>query len=60
MDGPASFRIRRLCYTSIFSDSKVVAVNKAGGRVMSVTFELEGQPCGTKSACTTSTWCSRV
>jgi predicted 3-demethylubiquinone-9 3-methyltransferase (glyoxalase superfamily) len=31
-------------YTSIFKRSKVVAVNRAQGRVMSVQFELEGQP----------------
>lgn len=31
-------------YASIFKRSKVVAVNKAHGRVMSVQFELEGQP----------------
>jgi predicted 3-demethylubiquinone-9 3-methyltransferase (glyoxalase superfamily) len=30
-------------YTSIFKNSKVIAVNQAGGRVMSVEFELEGQ-----------------
>jgi predicted 3-demethylubiquinone-9 3-methyltransferase (glyoxalase superfamily) len=30
-------------YTSIFKSSKVIAVHKAGGRVMSVEFELEGQ-----------------
>lgn len=30
-------------YTSIFKNSKVIAVNKAGGRVMGVEFELEGQ-----------------
>ena len=30
-------------YTSIFKRSKVIAVNRAQGRVMSVTFELEGQ-----------------
>ena len=30
-------------YTSIFKNSKVISVNKAGGRVMSVEFELEGQ-----------------
>ena len=30
-------------YTSIFKDSKVIAVNRAGGRVMTVEFELEGQ-----------------
>ena len=30
-------------YTSIFKNSKVIAVNRAGGRVMSVEFELEGQ-----------------
>jgi predicted 3-demethylubiquinone-9 3-methyltransferase (glyoxalase superfamily) len=33
-----------LLYTSIFQRSKVVAVNRAQGRVMSVSFELEGQP----------------
>jgi len=31
-------------YTSIFKRSKVVSVNRAQGRVMSVQFELEGQP----------------
>jgi predicted 3-demethylubiquinone-9 3-methyltransferase (glyoxalase superfamily) len=30
-------------YTSIFKRSKVIAVNRAQGKVMSVTFELEGQ-----------------
>jgi predicted 3-demethylubiquinone-9 3-methyltransferase (glyoxalase superfamily) len=30
-------------YTSIFKRSKTIAVNRAQGRVMSVTFELEGQ-----------------
>ena len=30
-------------YTSIFKNSKVVAVHRAGDRVMSVTFEVEGQ-----------------
>jgi predicted 3-demethylubiquinone-9 3-methyltransferase (glyoxalase superfamily) len=30
-------------YASIFPRSKVIAVQKAQGRVMSVTFELEGQ-----------------
>jgi predicted 3-demethylubiquinone-9 3-methyltransferase (glyoxalase superfamily) len=30
-------------YTSIFKNSKVITVNKAGDRVMSVEFELEGQ-----------------
>jgi len=30
-------------YTSIFKRSKVVEVNRVQGRVMSVTFELEGQ-----------------
>src|SRR5262249_4088722 len=30
-------------YTSIFTRSKVIAVNKAGDRVLSVKFELEGQ-----------------
>jgi predicted 3-demethylubiquinone-9 3-methyltransferase (glyoxalase superfamily) len=30
-------------YTSVFKDSKVIAVNRAGGRVMTVEFELEGQ-----------------
>jgi predicted 3-demethylubiquinone-9 3-methyltransferase (glyoxalase superfamily) len=30
-------------YTSIFKRSKVVAVNRAHGKVMSVQFELEGQ-----------------
>lgn len=31
-------------YTSIFPRSKVIAVNRAQGKVMSVQFELEGQP----------------
>jgi predicted 3-demethylubiquinone-9 3-methyltransferase (glyoxalase superfamily) len=31
-------------YTSIFKRSKVISVNRAQGRVMSVKFELEGQP----------------
>ena len=30
-------------YTSIFSRSKVISVNRAQGKVMSVQFELEGQ-----------------
>jgi predicted 3-demethylubiquinone-9 3-methyltransferase (glyoxalase superfamily) len=30
-------------YTSIFKRSKVISVNRAQGRVMSVQFELEGQ-----------------
>ena len=30
-------------YTSIFKHSKVISVNRVQGRVMSVTFELEGQ-----------------
>jgi predicted 3-demethylubiquinone-9 3-methyltransferase (glyoxalase superfamily) len=30
-------------YTSIFKQSKVISVNRAQGRVMSVEFELEGQ-----------------
>jgi predicted 3-demethylubiquinone-9 3-methyltransferase (glyoxalase superfamily) len=30
-------------YTSVFKNSKVIAVNRAGGRVMTVEFELEGQ-----------------
>jgi predicted 3-demethylubiquinone-9 3-methyltransferase (glyoxalase superfamily) len=30
-------------YTSIFKNSKVISVNRAGGRVMTVEFELEGQ-----------------
>jgi predicted 3-demethylubiquinone-9 3-methyltransferase (glyoxalase superfamily) len=30
-------------YTSIFQQSKVISVNRAQGRVMSVEFELEGQ-----------------
>lgn len=30
-------------YTSVFERSKVIAVNRAGGRVQTVTFELEGQ-----------------
>jgi predicted 3-demethylubiquinone-9 3-methyltransferase (glyoxalase superfamily) len=31
-------------YASIFKSSNVVSVNRAQGRVMSVAFELEGQP----------------
>jgi len=31
-------------YISIFKHSKVVSLNRAQGRVMSVQFELEGQP----------------
>ena len=31
-------------YTSIFKRSKVTSVNRAQGKVMSVQFELEGQP----------------
>jgi predicted 3-demethylubiquinone-9 3-methyltransferase (glyoxalase superfamily) len=30
-------------YASVFKNSKVIAVNKAAGRVMSVQFELDGQ-----------------
>ena len=30
-------------YVSIFKNSKVLSVNRAQGRVMSVTFELEGE-----------------
>jgi predicted 3-demethylubiquinone-9 3-methyltransferase (glyoxalase superfamily) len=30
-------------YTSVFERSKVISVNRGQGRVMSVTFELEGQ-----------------
>jgi predicted 3-demethylubiquinone-9 3-methyltransferase (glyoxalase superfamily) len=30
-------------YTSIFKRSKVISVSRAGGKVMSVKFELEGQ-----------------
>ena len=30
-------------YASIFPDTKVVAVNRAGDRVVSVTYELQGQ-----------------
>lgn len=30
-------------YTSIFKSSKVISVNRAQGKVISVTFELEGQ-----------------
>ena len=30
-------------YASIFKDSKVISVSRAQGKVMSVTFELEGQ-----------------
>ena len=30
-------------YTSVFTRSKVISVNRAGGRVMSVQFELENQ-----------------
>lgn len=31
-------------YTSIFKRSKVISINRAQGKVMSVRFELEGQP----------------
>jgi len=31
-------------YVSIFKNSRVVNVHRAGGRVVSVTFEIEGQP----------------
>jgi predicted 3-demethylubiquinone-9 3-methyltransferase (glyoxalase superfamily) len=31
-------------YASIFKNVKVLNVNRAGGKVMTVTFELEGQP----------------
>ena len=31
-------------YTSIFKRSKVISINRAQGKVMSVQFELEGQP----------------
>jgi predicted 3-demethylubiquinone-9 3-methyltransferase (glyoxalase superfamily) len=31
-------------YVSVFKNSKVVSVNRAGGRVMTVNFELDGQP----------------
>jgi predicted 3-demethylubiquinone-9 3-methyltransferase (glyoxalase superfamily) len=31
-------------YLSIFKNSKVLSVNRAEGKVMSVTFELDGQP----------------
>ena len=30
-------------YVSIFSDSRVVSTSRAGGKVVSVTFELDGQ-----------------
>ncbi len=30
-------------YVSIFKNSKILSVSRANGRVMSVTFELEGQ-----------------
>ena len=30
-------------YVSVFGNSKILTVNRAGGRVMSVTFELDGQ-----------------
>ena len=30
-------------YASIFKNSKILSVNRAQGRVMSVLFELEGQ-----------------
>jgi predicted 3-demethylubiquinone-9 3-methyltransferase (glyoxalase superfamily) len=30
-------------YASIFEDSKILSINRAQGRVMSVLFELEGQ-----------------
>jgi len=31
-------------YVSVFKNSRVVSVNRAGGRVMTVSFELDGQP----------------
>src|SRR5262249_34970724 len=31
-------------YVSVFKDSKVVKVNRVDGRVMTVNFELDGQP----------------
>src|SRR5262249_17879535 len=31
-------------YVSVFKNSKVVSVNRADGRVMTVNFELDGQP----------------
>jgi predicted 3-demethylubiquinone-9 3-methyltransferase (glyoxalase superfamily) len=31
-------------YGSIFKDTKVLSVNRIGGKVMTVSFELEGQP----------------
>jgi predicted 3-demethylubiquinone-9 3-methyltransferase (glyoxalase superfamily) len=31
-------------YVSVFKNAKVVSVNRAGGRVMTVNFELDGQP----------------
>ena len=31
-------------YVSVFKNSRVVSVNRAGGRVMTVNFELDGQP----------------
>ena len=31
-------------YASIFKNSQVLSINRAQGRVMSVSFELEGQP----------------
>ena len=31
-------------YVSVFKNSKVTSVNRAGGRVMTVNFELDGQP----------------
>jgi predicted 3-demethylubiquinone-9 3-methyltransferase (glyoxalase superfamily) len=31
-------------YVSAFKNSRVVSVNRAGGRVMTVNFELDGQP----------------
>jgi len=31
-------------YVSVFKNSRVASVNRAGGRVMTVNFELDGQP----------------
>ncbi len=31
-------------YVSIFKNSRILSVNRADGKVMSVTFELDGQP----------------
>ena len=31
-------------YVSVFKNSRVLSINRAAGRVMTVTFELDGQP----------------